>query len=87
MNIELIEKRFPPVEASRTFNRILDTLSLRNKKVLDLGCGYGEYLVKFGKESLGITSTVDEVEYGKMWKRVKRRQPEIGAAINSLQWT
>lgn len=66
MNIESIEKRFIPVNSSKTFNRILDTLSLRNKKVLDLGCGYGEYLVKFNKESLGVTSTRAEVEYGKI---------------------
>ena len=33
--------------------------------MLDLGCGYGEYLVMFGKDSLGVTTTLEEVEYGK----------------------
>ncbi len=69
MNIEInpdsADKRFAPIHTSETFNRILDTLDLHQKKVLDLGCGYGEYLVKFGKNSMGITSTLDEVNYGK----------------------
>ena len=59
------EDRFEPVSGSRTFNRILDALGLRNKKVLDLGCGYGEYLVKFGPGSVGVTSTPDEVAFAK----------------------
>ncbi len=59
------DRRFEPVRLSRTFNRILDTLGLRDKKVLDLGCGYGEYLVCFGPGSVGVTSTLEEVEYGK----------------------
>jgi SAM-dependent methyltransferase len=65
MNTESIDKRFAPVHSSRTFNRILDTLNLRTKKTLDLGCGYGEYLVEFGKNSVGITTTLAEIEYGK----------------------
>ncbi len=63
-DFEAADKRFEPVSRSGTFNRILDILSLSDKKVLDLGCGYGEYLIKFGKGSLGITSTIEEVEYG-----------------------
>lgn len=62
---EQADKRFDPVANSDTFNRILSMLKLRDKKVLDLGCGYGEYLVQFGKDSLGITTTLAEVEYGK----------------------
>ena len=62
---EQADQRFEPVRTSRTFNRILDTFSLRDKKVLDLGCGYGEYLVNFGEGSLGVTTTVEEVVYGK----------------------
>lgn len=62
---ENISKRFDNVSKSKTFNQILDVLGLRNKKVLDLGCGYGEYLVKFGEGSLGVTTTLDEIEYGK----------------------
>lgn len=38
---------------------------LAEKKVLDLGCGYGEHLSHFGDGSLGITTTREEVEYGK----------------------
>jgi SAM-dependent methyltransferase len=60
-----VDQRFAPVASSRTFNRILDTLDLRTKKTLDIGCGYGEYLVKFGPGSIGITTTDAEVEYGK----------------------
>jgi len=56
--------RFEPVARSRTFNRILSTFGLRTEKVMDLGCGYGEYLACFGAGSLGITSTPHEVEYG-----------------------
>lgn len=66
MNAENADKRFAPVHTSKTFNRILDTFNLRTKKVLDIGCGFGEYLVKFGPESLGITTTPDEVEYAKL---------------------
>lgn len=62
---EAADKRFEPVNQSRTFNKILDILKLRNKKVLDLGCGFGEYLVKFGPDSVGVTTTLEEVEYGK----------------------
>jgi SAM-dependent methyltransferase len=65
METKNMDSRFVNVARSKTFNRILDELSLRNKKVLDLGCGYGEYLVLFGKNSLGITTTLDEIEYGK----------------------
>ena len=64
MDFSEADQRFKPVETSRVFNRILDTLSLRDKRVLDLGCGYGEYLVQFGKGSVGVTTTPDEVAYG-----------------------
>lgn len=65
MNTESIDRRFAPVHNSRTFNHILDTLNLRTKKTLDLGCGYGEYLVEFGEKSVGVTTTESEIEYGK----------------------
>lgn len=64
-NFSSADKRFEPVSNSGTFARILKIFGLKDKKVLDLGCGYGEYLVKFGKNSLGITTTIQEVEYGK----------------------
>ena len=57
------DNRFSPVAASRTFNRVLDLLGLRSLATLDIGCGYGEYLVKFGPGSVGITTTIAEAEY------------------------
>ena len=42
MNTE-IDERFRLVEKSSTFKRIADTFDTYNKKVLDMGCGYGEY--------------------------------------------
>ncbi|HLP79866.1 MAG TPA: class I SAM-dependent methyltransferase [Acidobacteriota bacterium] len=59
------EKRFDPVKKSKVFNRILSTFKLRKKKVLDLGCSFGEFLSLFGPGSVGITTTLAEVEYGK----------------------
>lgn len=59
-----IHERFKSVFSSKTFKHIADTLTLKNKRVLDLGCGYGEYMQRFGKNSVGITSTVAEVAYG-----------------------
>ena len=63
-NDDRLDKRFSPVAHSATFNRILDTLDLRSKKVLDMGCGYGEYLTHFGSGSVGVTTTPAQVAYG-----------------------
>ena len=60
-----INNRFIKVSNSTTFKRILRILKLSNKKVLDIGCGYGEYLYHFGQGSIGITTTVGEVDYGR----------------------
>ena len=60
-----IQEHFSKVKKSKTFNRILKKFNLNNKKVLDLGCGCGEYLVNFGRESIGVTTTRAEVEYGR----------------------
>lgn len=65
MNTSSPDSRFAPVATSKTFNRMLDVLKLRDTKTLDIGCGYGEYLVKFGSGSVGITTTLAEIEYGK----------------------
>ena len=62
-----IKKRFESVYNSRTFKKISETLNLQEKRVLDLGCGYGEYMQRFGKNSTGITTTPDEVGYGKKY--------------------
>jgi len=58
-----VEERFELVKGSKTFKNILDAYGLRDKTVLDLGCGFGEHLVHFGPDSMGITSNPDEVEY------------------------
>lgn len=65
MNTATPDNRFAPVATSKTFNRILDALNLRDTKTLDIGCGYGEYLVQFGPGSVGLTTTLAEIEYGK----------------------
>jgi len=59
-----IEERFESVGNSTTFGHIIKKYDLGTKKVLDIGCGYGEYLAKFGVGSVGITSTQSEVQYG-----------------------
>lgn len=60
-----IEKRFTMVYDSSTFERIARTYNTSAKKVLDMGCGYGEYMQRFSKQSVGITTTQAEVDYGK----------------------
>lgn len=59
-----LDQRFVGVTRSRTLRRALAELGLGEKKVLDIGCGYGEYLAHFGKGSVGITTTDDEVVQG-----------------------
>ncbi len=63
--ISVPENRFEPVTNSRVFKRICESLNLGRMKVLDLGCAYGEHLVHFGQDSTGITTTLEEVEFGK----------------------
>ena len=60
-----IRKRFDGVLRSTTFQRVQSTYQLAQKKMLDLGCSFGEYLVCFGPGSLGVTTTLTEVAYGK----------------------
>jgi 2-polyprenyl-3-methyl-5-hydroxy-6-metoxy-1,4-benzoquinol methylase len=60
-----IEERFQNIKKSKTFRNIVSTFSLDTKKVLDIGCSYGEFLIHFGPSSVGVTITNDEVEYGK----------------------
>lgn len=59
-----IETRFKLADRSETFLRIVHAFTLSQKRVLDLGCGYGEHLAHFGKGSVGVTTTPDEVQYG-----------------------
>lgn len=60
-----IEQRFKNTGASRTFRRIVRLFAMHERAVLDLGCGYGEYLAIFGKGSVGITTNEREVKEGK----------------------
>ncbi len=62
MSIETREKN---VKRSRTFKNILELYGLSSKSVLDIGCGFGEYLRLFGKGSIGITTTTNEIDYGR----------------------
>ncbi len=57
-------KRFETVSKSRTFANICNIFALRDKSVLDVGCGYGQYLKHFGSGSMGITTANEEVEFG-----------------------
>ncbi len=60
-----IEDRTNRVKVSRTFKNLRDIYGLSNKLVLDIGCGFGEYLRHFGSGSMGITTTEEEVRYAK----------------------
>ena len=60
-----IETRFKNVSKSATFKNIVGLFDLRKKKVLDLGCSYGEFLAHFSPGSVGVTLAEEEVAYGK----------------------
>jgi len=52
------------VMKSATFKRIADKYGLPNMRVLDIGCGAGSHMQRFGDTSVGITSNPDEVTLG-----------------------
>jgi SAM-dependent methyltransferase len=58
-------KRFEGVDVSRTFRHICEAFGLKQKSVLDIGCGMGQYLRHFGAGSLGVTTAEVEVAFGK----------------------
>lgn len=60
-----IEKRFQAVSASKTFGVIRKQFDLESRKVLDIGCSYGEHLTHFGPESAGITLSSEAVAYAR----------------------
>lgn len=60
-----IKHREENVKSSRTFRNIVRLYGLSEKSVCDIGCGFGEYLRFFGKGSIGVTTTNEEVDYGK----------------------
>ncbi len=53
------------VLASKTFKRISEIYNLSNKRVLDIGCSTGSHMLRFGKDSVGITTNPKEVTLGK----------------------
>lgn len=59
-----INKRYDGVKKSKTFLNILKRFNLGHSRVLDIGCGQGEYLAHFGPRSMGINSSLAEVSYG-----------------------
>lgn len=59
------EERYQKLVKNPTFARLLERFSLGNKKVLDIGSGWGEYLNLFGEGSLGITGQETEVSFCK----------------------
>lgn len=62
---DAVQKRFVKVASSATFRTIARVYGLNKKRVLDVGCSYGEHLVHFGKGSIGLTITELEVAFGK----------------------
>lgn len=49
---------------SKTFVRIAKTYNLKNKRVLDIGCGVGSHMQLFGPHSVGLTTKPEEVTLG-----------------------
>ncbi|MEK7530615.1 MAG: class I SAM-dependent methyltransferase [Patescibacteria group bacterium] len=58
------EKRFENTSKSKTFNNIVRTFGLDKKRVLDIGCTFGEFVARFGTGSTGVTITPSEAAYG-----------------------
>jgi len=57
-----VQEKFERVKRSRIFNNLLKIYSLDKKKVLDIGCSDGEYLIHFGKGSKGIEVVPEHIE-------------------------
>lgn len=56
-----VDRRYARVAASHTFRNICVHFGLQKKKVLDIGCSFGEHLRHFGPGSVGIALTDREV--------------------------
>ncbi len=61
-----IEIRFDNIAKSKTFKHIVSACALGTKSVLDIGCSFGEFLIHFGKGSVGVTIIDEEIAYGKV---------------------
>ncbi len=62
-NIRIYDKFFKKIP--RTFRIPLYKYQLNKKKVLDIGCSYGQYLIHFGHESVGIDVQEKMINFGK----------------------
>lgn len=58
-----IEQRYVNAARSRAFVNISDFFDFRNKKMLDIGCSYGEYLALMGQGSCGVTISSTEGQF------------------------
>lgn len=61
--MENIEQRYKAVSDSKTFKNLIGIFDLDKKRILDIGCSYGEHLIHFGKGSVGITINKGEADY------------------------
>ena len=59
-----IEKRFENVSRSKIFENIVRLFELDTRRVLDIGCSFGEFVARFGSGSTGISINQEEVAYG-----------------------
>jgi len=81
---------FKNIEASVTFKNICQIYDLPHKTVLDIGCGFGQYLQGFGKGSVGITTAPDEVEFGQanglkiIFGNAEHLQPVINSRFQAI---
>jgi SAM-dependent methyltransferase len=54
---------------SKTFKRIAKIYNLKEKRVLDIGCGVGSHMQRFGPKSVGLTTNPKEVSLGAVINR------------------
>lgn len=62
-NREIFEKEF--LYASLTLKRIKKYYDFGNKKILDIGSSYGQYLINFSSNSLGVECRPEAVAFSK----------------------
>mgnify|MGYP001592941956 CR=1 FL=1 len=62
-NLRIYDKFFK--KTPRTFRMPLQKYQLYEKKVLDIGCSYGQYLIRFGPESVGIDIQEKMINFGR----------------------
>ncbi|MDO8583793.1 MAG: methyltransferase domain-containing protein [bacterium] len=60
------KRRFDLAARGRAFNHIYHLVDFSKKRVLDVGCSYGEYLIYGGSQSVGVTLHPQEVRLGTM---------------------